>query len=568
MQEKTKIKQSKKLAKGVKSSKGITLIALVITIIVLLILAGVSIATLTGNNGILTKAKEAKEKTEVAQNDEQDILSKYEDMIEEYTGSESENGEMETKAQGSYIVIDHVSPVQHDLNVSLTSNTVDDFSSVIISKYNSNIFDISQMVQANKNVVDNGDGTYTFTYDSSRFSPYVDVNIPANTPFVLSTSYVEVSTSGENRIWAELTLSDGTLEYPAIKSSSDGSSVLEYDKQIVKIRLFMRDGSNWANVGDYIKFKELRINLGEYILPYEDYVSPQVLTAQSNGVVEGCTSLSPVTTLISNNNDVTINCEYMQIREYPLYGKKVVNFGDSIFGNYKAPLDISSFLAEYTGATVYNVGFGGTRMSSHAEYWNTLSMFSLADAITNKNFELQENAIANNTEGSNKFPTYFSDTLSVLKSIDFNDIDIITIAYGTNDFTGGKSIDNPNNNKDTSTFLGALRYSIEKISNAYPDIQIVICTPMYRFWMNDEGEFVEDSDTKVIANQKLTDFVENEKNVANEYNLLVIDNYNDLNINKTNYSEYFSATDGTHPNEKGRELIAEHIAKELYKKFK
>ena len=43
--------------------KGITLIALVITIIVLLILAGVSIAMLTGDNGILTQAKEAKEET-------------------------------------------------------------------------------------------------------------------------------------------------------------------------------------------------------------------------------------------------------------------------------------------------------------------------------------------------------------------------------------------------------------------------------------------------------------------------------------------------------------------------
>ena len=42
------------------NSKGITLIALVITIIVLLILAGVTIATLTGDNGILTKAQNAK----------------------------------------------------------------------------------------------------------------------------------------------------------------------------------------------------------------------------------------------------------------------------------------------------------------------------------------------------------------------------------------------------------------------------------------------------------------------------------------------------------------------------
>ena len=45
---------------------GITLIALVITIIVLLILAGVSIAMITGNNGILTQANQAKENTKVA----------------------------------------------------------------------------------------------------------------------------------------------------------------------------------------------------------------------------------------------------------------------------------------------------------------------------------------------------------------------------------------------------------------------------------------------------------------------------------------------------------------------
>ena len=43
-----------------KFQNGITLIALVITIIVLLILAGVSIATLTGENGILTRANDAK----------------------------------------------------------------------------------------------------------------------------------------------------------------------------------------------------------------------------------------------------------------------------------------------------------------------------------------------------------------------------------------------------------------------------------------------------------------------------------------------------------------------------
>ena len=58
-----------------KENKGITLIALVITIIVLLILAGVTIATLTGENGILSRATDAREQTELADEEEKVKLS-------------------------------------------------------------------------------------------------------------------------------------------------------------------------------------------------------------------------------------------------------------------------------------------------------------------------------------------------------------------------------------------------------------------------------------------------------------------------------------------------------------
>lgn len=58
-----------------KRENGITLIALVITIIVLLILAGVSIAMLTGENGILSKATEAGSETKLAEEKEQVVLA-------------------------------------------------------------------------------------------------------------------------------------------------------------------------------------------------------------------------------------------------------------------------------------------------------------------------------------------------------------------------------------------------------------------------------------------------------------------------------------------------------------
>ena len=62
-----------------KKQNGITLIALVITIIVLLILAGVSIAMISGDDGIATRAQEAKEETE-----EQAFLDEVKVYLNEY----------------------------------------------------------------------------------------------------------------------------------------------------------------------------------------------------------------------------------------------------------------------------------------------------------------------------------------------------------------------------------------------------------------------------------------------------------------------------------------------------
>lgn len=73
-----------------RKNKGITLIALVITIIVLLILAGVSIAMLTGQNGILTQAQKAKTETENAAKNEAGILNDYEGKINEALGIKPE----------------------------------------------------------------------------------------------------------------------------------------------------------------------------------------------------------------------------------------------------------------------------------------------------------------------------------------------------------------------------------------------------------------------------------------------------------------------------------------------
>ena len=66
-----------------KENKGITLVALVITIIILLILATISIQSLT-NTGLFAKAQEAKEKTQNAEENQAKTLNEYEDELNKY----------------------------------------------------------------------------------------------------------------------------------------------------------------------------------------------------------------------------------------------------------------------------------------------------------------------------------------------------------------------------------------------------------------------------------------------------------------------------------------------------
>ena len=66
--------------------KGVTLIALVVTIIVLIILAGVAINTLVGENGIITQAQKAKNDTEQGKKDEASDLASLEEQINQALG--------------------------------------------------------------------------------------------------------------------------------------------------------------------------------------------------------------------------------------------------------------------------------------------------------------------------------------------------------------------------------------------------------------------------------------------------------------------------------------------------
>lgn len=138
--------------KKTEKDKGITLIALVITIIILLILAGISIATLTGENGLLVKANKAEKQTDIVDTKEQiklEIMGNFDKKTTSYTNQD---------------VIAAVAKI--------TGNTVEENTESVQSKKGNSI-DISDLWIE-------GNNTITFTLYGSWTGKTGEYTVPLN----------------------------------------------------------------------------------------------------------------------------------------------------------------------------------------------------------------------------------------------------------------------------------------------------------------------------------------------------------------------------------------------------
>lgn len=136
---------------------------------------------------------------------------------------------------------------------------------------------------------------------------------------------------------------------------------------------------------------------------------------------------------------------------------------------------------------------------------------------------------------------YFPEQLALLKTINFNDVDMVVIHYGTNDFAANVAIDNASDDDDTATLCGALRYSLRKLMTAYPKLRIFVSVPIYRKWNSVGAETYTNSN-----GVKLIDFCEAMARVATEFNCPVMNGYRALGINTINDAAF--SADGTHLN--------------------
>lgn len=236
---------------------------------------------------------------------------------------------------------------------------------------------------------------------------------------------------------------------------------------------------------------------------------------------------------------------------------QIVVLGDSIFGQVRDDSAVSEKLSLLTGQEVFNGAMGGTCLSridatGRMSYTkDSLAFAAISQAISLDDFGLQQTAYIKESATE-----YFPEVIDTLEAIDFSHVEILLVQYGINDYHAGVSLDNPEDPYDEYTFGGALRSGLKDLRKAYPNLRIILLTSTYS-WYEFSGMTCEEKDE---GGGILEDYVNKELEIAEEMEVEVLDLYHDLYPHEVWEDWQIYTRDGLHPNEAGRQLLAETIA--------
>ncbi len=231
---------------------------------------------------------------------------------------------------------------------------------------------------------------------------------------------------------------------------------------------------------------------------------------------------------------------------------QLVFLGDSIFDTYRDGSGVPYLTAAQCGADVYNLAIGGTRAAIDADdladmnNWTSTSLVGVVNAMIK-------------LVPTDCFEGKITKELLDNPNIDYTQTDYFIVEYGMNDFLSASPLDSESGELfNIRTYAGALRYAVSNLQSLAPDATIILCAPNYaQFyngnWMIGDGNSVNNGYGTLFDYKGICNYV------ANEYQVLFFNAYQDLGINGYTADEYLE--DGIHLTDAGRQLYADALAK-------
>lgn len=139
------------------------------------------------------------------------------------------------------------------------------------------------------------------------------------------------------------------------------------------------------------------------------------------------------------------------------------------------------------------------------------------------------------------------------------DADIVVVFGGTNDFGHGDAPLGAMSDRTPYTFYGALHCLYTALIEKYPDVPIVVLTPLHRI-----TEDIPTGDNKPAPVGTLKEYVNIIREIAEYYSLPVLDLFKESGLQpKIPVIQQKYVPDGLHPNDAGNEILAHKIARFL-----
>jgi len=234
-----------------------------------------------------------------------------------------------------------------------------------------------------------------------------------------------------------------------------------------------------------------------------------------------------------------------------------VILGDSVYGECRDETSIPALLSGKLGGVVYNGGLGGTRAGRVdmrlANTLESLSMHALSRSIVSGDFGVQQ-TVRNRAAATG----YFESTIDELERIDFEQVEILFIGHGVNDYHSGTIIYDEEDSCNPYSFTGTLCSTIEVLREKFPRMRIILLTPTYTWYPYQEEPELTCEEYN-LGGGILEEYVNAEIQLAESMGVEVIDLYHDLYPHEQWSDWQIYTRDGLHPNAEGNKLIAERI---------
>ena len=233
---------------------------------------------------------------------------------------------------------------------------------------------------------------------------------------------------------------------------------------------------------------------------------------------------------------------------------QIVFLGESNLDNYRDETGIAYLVGKKADARIYNLSIHGTTAAIYGDGDHNLKSLVGISEILAGNADV---AGINSTRA-----------IEIYNTLNIEETDYFVIMYGAQDYMKGIPLDAPapDYGGGPDTFVGALRKAIINIRKAAPLADIILCSPHYSQFYDQDGNNLGDAYILSNGHAFLEEYRGKMEWVSGADQTVFINAFRDLGIDIYTVNQYLE--DGVHLSEEGRRLYADLITQTIFENEK